>query len=76
MRLNASNKVVPLAIHVEWNRINLNQPNPLNLDEGVISDSEKHAPPLVFEGGTWLGRVHFKGLHERITTTNGNSFRR
>ena len=56
MRLNASNKVVPPAIHVEWNRINENQHNPLNLNETLIRDSEKHAPPLVFEGGTWLGR--------------------
>ena len=56
MRLNASNKVVPLETQNEWVRINLNQRNPLNLNEDVISDSEKHAPPLVFKGGTWLGR--------------------
>ena len=56
MLLKSSNKVVPPAIHVEWNRINKNQRNPLNLNETVITDSEKHAPPLVFEGGTWLGR--------------------
>ena len=40
MRLNASNKVVPPAIHVEWNRINENQHNPLNLNETLIRDSE------------------------------------
>ena len=56
MRLNASNKIVPLETQNEWVRINKNQRNPLNLNETVITDSEKHAPPLVFEGGTWLGR--------------------
>ena len=56
MPLDGSNKVVPLATQTEWDRINLNQPNPLKLDEQVIQESLKLAPPLVFEGGTWLGR--------------------
>ena len=56
MPLNGSNKIVPLAIHVEWNRINLNQPNPLKLDDDVIYESLDLAPPLEFKGGTFLGR--------------------
>ena len=56
MRLNASNKIVPLETQNEWVRINKNQRNPLNLNENVIEDSLEHAPPLMFEGGTWLGR--------------------
>ena len=56
MRLNASNKMVPLETQNEWVRINLNQRNPLKLNEDVINASLQHAPPSKFEGGTWLGR--------------------
>ena len=33
------NHKVPLEVEMEWNRLNKNQPNPLNLDEDTISVS-------------------------------------
>ena len=50
------NHKVPLEVEMEWNRLNKNQPNPLNLDEDTISVSLKLAPPREFKGGRHLGR--------------------
>jgi len=50
------NHKVPLEVEMEWNRLNKNQPNPLNLDEDTISVSLELAPPKEFKGGRHLGR--------------------
>ena len=64
MPLDGNIRRLSLEIQNEWDRTNLNQPNPLKLDDQVVQESLKLAPPLEFEGGTHLGRHLVPSTHQ------------